>query len=237
MKFSNFPFIVSNSKVYKNDGVGYIFSCFIEKMNKATIETKTIDSLTFYKLYKTQKPSNRIKITSEKEAEKLLVSRVKWKNVQYLGWTIDEIILDNGQKLYINQKSNDSNFVAYYPTEGIIVFEGGHSSEFSISIKTGESLETVGNPASISESPNSRIRLNGWFPGQECSSYFFQEKTGGTYKYLVDFGFGTVEFGDDVCYFNKFCWLNNQEFMYSYTAYSNGGENSYEKYAISQIIK
>ena len=101
--------------------------------------------------------------------------------------------------------------------------------------KTGESLETVGHPEYIYESPNKMLRLNGWFPGQECSSYFFQEKTGDMYTYLIDFGFGSDKFGSDVCYFNKFCWINNQEFVYSYNSYSNG--KTKEVYAISKINK
>jgi len=236
IKFSNFPFIVSEREEdLGHDKEGYVFSGFIEKLNKASVETIEIDSLKFQSLYIPSKPLNKIKITSEKEAEKLLVSKVKWKDVEDIGWTIDEIILDNGQVLNINQKSNDNYFIAYYPTEAIIVFEGGHGSEFSISIKTGESLETVGNPEYIIESPNKKIRLNGWFPGQECSSYFFQEKIGDTYRYLTDFGWGSEEFGENICYFNKFCWLNDKEFMYCYTDHSTN-ENGVLKYYIGTIV-
>jgi hypothetical protein len=238
VKFSNFPFAISNKNL-GYDGVGYVFNQFIEKLNKATIESKPIDSLHFYSLYKESKILNRVKITSQVEAEELLDSKVKWIDSEYSGTrTIDQIILDSGQKLKINQMSNDYVFVAYYPSEEIIVFEGGHSSDFSISIKTGESLETVGNPNAIVESPDKSIRLNGWFPGQECMDYFIQEKKDDTYTYLVNFGWGSSVFEENLCYYKKFCWLNNQEFIYSYISYSGGkAKEAYVICKINKIIK
>lgn len=232
MKFNNSPFIVSESKKDLGyDREGYVFSEFLEKLNKASIKTIEIDSVKFQSLYIPTKSSNMIKIISEKETKKLLKGKVKWKDVENIGCVIDEITLDNGQILKINQKSNDYNFIAYYPKEEIIIFEGGHASEFSISIKTGESLETTGVPDYIVESPNKKIRLNGWFSGQECSVYFFQKKVGNRYMYLADFERGNENYGSDLCYFNKFCWLNDQEFMYSST------ENGEQKYYIGEIAK
>ena len=237
IKYTNFPYIVSELKSeYRYKEEGFIFSGFTEKLTNAKIETTELDSLKFNELFKHYKTPNNIKkITSEEKTEKLLVSKVKWKDVEYLGYAIDEIRLDNGQVLRINQKSNDYGFVAYYPSEEIILFEGGHTSDYSISIKTGESLKTVGNPEYIVESPNKKLRLNGWFPGQECSSYFFQEKTEKGYKYLVEFGWGSKNYGENVCNFDKFCWINDNEFIYSYMDYSVN--NSVKKYFKGEIMK
>ncbi|WP_165749988.1 SH3 domain-containing protein [Cellulophaga sp. Z1A5H] len=236
IKFYNFPYIVSETKDYDYHEEGYVLNTYLEKLHKATITHKEIDSLTFYSLYKEQVPTDDMpSITSAQEAEKLLASRVRWKNVPDLGRSIDEIILENGQVLRINQESNDYEFVAYYPTEEIILFEGGHTSDYSISIRTGESLETVGNPKYIVASPTKKMRLNGWFPGQECSSYFFQEQLGDSYTYLIDLGWGTETFGQNVCNFNTFYWINEDTFMYSYTAYSD--EQTTEKYGTGQITK
>ncbi|WP_158974273.1 SH3 domain-containing protein [Cellulophaga sp. L1A9] len=235
IKFYNFPYIVSENEAYNYQEEGYVLSTYLEELHKATIIHQEIDSLKFYSLYKKQIPADIQRITSAQEAEKLLASKVRWKNVPYLGRSIDEIILENGQVLRINQKNNDYGFVAYYPTEEIILFEGGHTSDYSISLKTGESLETVGNPEYIVASPNKKLRLNGWFPGQECSSYFFQEHVGNDYTYLIDFGWGTETFGQQVCNFNKFYWVNEDTFMYSYSAYSE--EKTIEKYVTGQIIK
>ncbi|NRD20048.1 SH3 domain-containing protein [Winogradskyella eckloniae] len=224
IKFQNFPFIISESKKdvqFENEG--YVFSAFIEKLNKASIEITEIDSLKFYSHYVPPKPSNRIKITSKQEAEQVLEGKVKWTQSAFNGRVIDEIILDSGQILKINQVSNDFSFIAYFPTEEIILFEGGHASDFSISTKTGETLKTVGNPEYIIESPSKKIRLNGFFGGQECSHYFFQVKTGDTYTYLT-------AFNHDLCYYDKFYWLNDQEFIYSETSYAttvNGNQIYY----------
>lgn len=237
VKFQNFPFVVSETEAYEFEGEGYVFNKFIEKLNKARIETKEIDSLKFHSLYIQPNPSNTIKITSEKEAENLLASKVKWKQIENLGWVIDEVILDNGQILNINQKTHDYGFRAYYPSEEILLFVGGHESEYSISLKTGESIETAGNPELIVDSPSKNSRLNGWFSGQECVFYFFQEKIGNDYRYVVDFGWGSDNYGKNICYFQKFCWLNDQEFMYYQTDYAVDQENGEKKYFIGQIIK
>ncbi|MFV0565014.1 MAG: SH3 domain-containing protein [Flavobacteriaceae bacterium] len=234
IKYNNYPFIVSESESeYGYEQEGYVFSGYAEKLNKAQIKTKELDSLQFYNLFTEPKPYKHTTIKSEEEAKKLLASNVKWKTIEHLGNVISEINLNTGQTLHINQKSNDYWFVAYYPLEQIILFEGGHSSDYSISLKTGESLKTVGNPEYIIESPNKKLRLNGWFPGQECSSYFFQEKLEDNYRYLAKFGWGGIN-GENVCYFNKFCWVSNSEFVYSYTDYSKSIE--VEKYVIGNIV-
>lgn len=227
IKFNNFPFIVSEINEFKMQEEGYIFNGFIEKLQKATIETVQIDSLKFYSLYQKPIAYKAIKIELKEEVEKLLLSNVKWKDIKNLGRVIDEINLQNGQVLHINQESNDYNFHAYYPIEDVILFEGGHNIDISISLKTGETLETTGNPEYIVESPNKKIRLNGWFDGQECSSYFFQEKIGESYKYLA-------VFDRDVCNFTKFYWLNNQDFIYTFIDYLSN-ESEKETYVIGRI--
>jgi len=233
VKFDNNLFVVSETEEYKSEG--YVFNRFLEKLIKATIEYKEIDSLGFYSFYREPQPSNIIKITSKEELRKLLGSRIKWQNTEDDGWEVKGIVLENGQVRKVNDEFIDYFFMAYFPTEEILLFEGGHGSDFSISIKTGETFETIGNPEYIIESPNKKLRLNGWFPGQECSSYFFQKKTESNYTYLIDFGFGTEGPSEDVCNFKKFCWLNDQEFMYSYGG--NYGETGGEKYFIARIKK
>ncbi|MGV6862516.1 MAG: SH3 domain-containing protein [Putridiphycobacter sp.] len=237
IKFDNFPFICSDDEKLLGDWnlEGYVFSGYLEKLQKAHIETTTLDSVQFNSLFVSPKPYNPLKITSIDETKKLLGPNVKWKYVAYLGDIIAEIKLDNGQICRVNLGSYDVGFLAYYPNEHIILFEGGHSSEFSFSLKTGEVLETVGNPEYIIESPNQKVRLNGWFPGQECSSYFFQEKSEDGYRYLVEFGFGST-YGDNVCYFEKFCWINDYEFIYSNRDHSMNSQVGEEKYFKGKLI-
>ncbi|WP_338360063.1 SH3 domain-containing protein [Yeosuana marina] len=225
VKFQNYPYIIiQNKDDYKDEG--YVFSGYLEKLKRAKMITTTIDSLKFYSLYKPIE-IKKIKIESQEEVEQLLASKVSWKDVEFYGRQIDKIYLNSGQVLSINQDSFDCVFVAYYPTESIMLFEGGHSSDFSININTGEITETTGNPEYIIESPNKTYRLNGWFGGQECSTYFFQEKNKSTYKYLIDLDW-------HICYYKKFCWINDTEFLYSFIAYSNNGNE--EKYVKGQII-
>ena len=237
IKYNNFPFICSESDLDPGEWnlQGYVFGEYIEKLNKARIEITDLDSLHFYELYKKPEVYKPVKIDSIEEVKRILVDKVKWKDIEYLGPAIVELKLENGQILRGNHEANDFGFVAYYPSEKIILFEGGHSSDYSISIKTGETLETVGNPEYILESPNKKLRLNGWFPGQECSSYFFQEKSGDNYKYLIDFGWGSI-YGDDLCYFDKFCWINDVEFICSFKDYSEDSYSGVEKYFKSKII-
>tara|TARA_R110002012_G_scaffold75765_3_gene191349 strand:- start:360 stop:1217 length:858 start_codon:yes stop_codon:yes gene_type:complete len=221
VKFQNFPYIITKTKAFKDEG--FVFSGYLEKLEKAKIETIEIDSLRFYKLYKASKRLKQEKLTSIAKVEKVLASTVKWQFHNVADNTMDHIILDNDQVLQINQDANDVTFSAYYPKERILLFEGGHSSDFSISLKAGESLETVGNPEYIIVSPHKKYRLNGYFGGQECSSYFFQEITGDTYKYLASFN-------NVSCYIYKFYWLNDQEFVYcdaSFATPEKGEQNYY----------
>lgn len=236
--FYNAPFIVSNFKGYKHEEEGYVFSGFTEKLNKATITVKEIDSVTFYSQYKEIKPEKLPKITSAKRIKKLLASKVKWGYEEFVGVTVNKITLDNGQTLTINHKNYECGLDAYYPTEKVLLFECGHSGTESISMQTGESLETVGNPEYIRCSPSKKLRLNGWFSGQECSSYFFQEKTANGYVYLTDIGWDSKNERSRVCSFDKFYWLSDTEFMYSesFYHYDESGK-AIEKYYLAKITK
>lgn len=235
IKYDNFPYIISEPEVENFEDVGYIFSYYTEKLNKAKIIEQEISATDFKKLSKKHEKNMVKKITSQKEVEQILSNQLKWKEVKYLGYTIDEITLDNGQVLKINQKSNDYGFVAYYPAERIILFEGGHTSDYSISLKYGESLETAGNPEYIVKSPNDVYRLNGWFPGQQCSSYFFQKKSGSKLIYLTDFGWGSEQNGSKVCTMKDFTWLNDGEFVYHFTDYL--GQKTIKKYLKAKIVE
>lgn len=235
IKYENFPYKISDLNDFEHFEEGFVFSGYLEKLNKAKINSTEIDSLTFFSMFRNRKQKKPEEIKSQRDIEVLLKNKVTWKNTKEMGRVIDEIKLENGQVLPINQKSNDYTLVSYFPEERILLFEGGHTSDFSISLKTGETLETVGNPNYIVESPNKQLRLNGWFPGQECSSYFFQEKSGNTFNYLVEFGWGSEIYGKNVCNFNKFDWISNTEFIYSFTDYSE--DKAKEKYFKNRLIK
>lgn len=219
IKYDNFPYVNPQNFASEWSNTGYVVQYYLEKLNKRSIVYHTIDSTTFYSLYKEPAPDNPTKITSFEEVKKRLDGRVKWIASPLFeeSQVIDEIYLPNGQVLDIDEDTIDFAFRAYYPSEEILVFEGGHSSEFAINLKTGETLETTGNPDYVISSPNQEYRLNGWFSGQECSHYFFQKKMGDSYVYLAGLD-------EDICYFTKFCWLNEGEFVYGYTDNEKGEE-------------
>ena len=232
IKFNNYPYKIIESDEYKFTGEGYVFSEFIEKLEKASIVTSELDSIKFNALYKSSLTAKLVKVTSQKEIEHLLGSKVKWKNSEIVDrYVIDEIRLNDQQTLRFIP--DDLGLIAYYPSEEVLLFEEGHGGEFTISLKTGESLETVGNPEQIVASPTKKFRLNGWYSGQECSHYFFQKKSGDHYLYLVDFGWGSEKYGESICYFNKFCWLNDGEFLYAFIDHSSG--KAKESYYRGQI--
>lgn len=225
IKFQIFPYsILENNDKYIDSC--YVFSGYLEQLEKAKIKTTIIDSLEFFSFYKPLE-TKKIKIESQQEAEQLLATKVTWKNVEFYGRQIDKIKLNNDQILTINQDSFDCSFTAYYPTENILLFEGGHSIDFSINLNTGELTETTGNPDYIIDSANKTYRFTGWFGGQECSSYFILKKENNAYKYLASFD-------DEICEIIKFYWMNDTAFLYSIKDYSDAN-NLKETYMKGQI--
>lgn len=235
IKYHNFPYIHQNEDKYEWGKTGYVVKHYLQKLNKAYITVEEIDRTTFNQLYKEPIPYEPIKFTDFEDVKTTLSHRVQWGNVEFLedGAALEKITLPNGQILHLDKDSMEYEFVAYYPSLEIMVFEGLHSNDFSISLRTGESLETVGNPDYIVHSPSGKYRLNGWFPGQECSSYFIQEKVGNHYTYLTGFEYGDDTFANNLCYFKKFAWVDDGKFVYSLPFYS--GDDG--KYFLGKINK
>ncbi|MBJ2175856.1 SH3 domain-containing protein [Aureibaculum sp. A20] len=240
VKYDDFPFIVSTNGVTGFSKEVYVFNGYLEPLNKATIEIETISENEFkaYHAKSIQNKSDRYEVTDNAKIKSLLLNKATWTPLDDLNeyLILDALKLDNGQYLKINQESNDYSVIAYYPSEEILLFEGGHTSDYSISIKTGETLTTVGNPEYIIKSAYDDLQLNGHFPGQECSNYFFQEIKDGSFMYLTNFGWGSVN-GDDVCNFKKFLWIKKKQFVYSYLAYSKDHDDGILKYKKGSIIK
>ena len=221
IKYSNYPYLVP-----KDDNIiayqGYVFDGYLKKMkldNSITI-TK-IDKSKYEDLLKdatthVNKPKS---IRHRDSIEAILRGRVEWfptddedKNI--MEGTIKSITKANGQKLMINEDSADfylnEEFGGYYPEYDILVLEGGHTSDMSFSLQTGATTETVGNPEYIIASPQNTYRLNGFFGGQECISYFFQKKVDGKFTYLTEF-----DLDNDLCRFKTFYWITETKFIYS----------------------
>ena len=75
VKYENFPYINPKNPTYKSDYMGYVVQYYLEKLNKKSIVTHSIDSTTFYSLYKESiAPYKPTKITSFEEVKKIGIS-------------------------------------------------------------------------------------------------------------------------------------------------------------------
>jgi hypothetical protein len=213
--YYGYPYVYSESVASNYDDSVYVFSAFLKPMQSAKIEMLTLPKSEYLRLKKTAKSTEAKKpteISTFNVARFMLQKRVTWTETEYEPM-LSTIQLANGQVLKVRPDSWDNSFVAYYPEEEVLFFEGGHSSDVSFSLKTGETTQTVGSPQYVITSPNGKFRLNAWFPGQECYDYFFQEITATGFNYLTNFGWGS-EFGENVCTFDYFGWISDTEFIY-----------------------
>lgn len=158
--------------------------------------------------------------------------KVLLKNqVTFGGWNDDKNIIDstidgqmiafirfaNGDTINPNfqQYTWDAGFVRYYPSEHILLLEGGHASDFSIDLKQGiANVDMVGNPAYIVSSPQKKHRVNGSFPGQECSDYFLQYQTSEGYKMLSRIPLSLSTYGFDLCTLTDIFWNGEDELYF-----------------------
>ena len=218
IKYNNYLYLVSKEK-QSFEREGFVFDGYLTKIKEESfIDFKKIEKAKYEALKQTAsktiyKPK---KIANLDSIKIILKDRVEWVTDFEEGMeredALKSILIDNGQKLIINQVSNDygfSDFSAYYPEHEILVLEGGHGSNMSFSIKTGETDATIGNPEYIIPSPNNLYRLNGAHGGQECISYFFQKKSQSKFTYLTSF-----HWDFDNCIFKEFYWITDNTFIY-----------------------
>lgn len=191
--------------IYRIDSVSYF-----EQRQKFYVEQDTIPYIADFE-----------------QAKKILQGKVVfggWNDGQRIidslldGQMISMVRFDNGDIFDQNlQKGifSDVYFVKYYPTEDIVLFEGGHTSDFSINLKNGlMDVEQVGNPDYIVHSPNKHYRLNGWFPGQECSSYFIQKQVEGEYVFCTGIPIHLTKEAFDLCTIDDIFWKSDQELYF-----------------------
>jgi len=237
IRYNNYVYLVSEeTKPFEKEG--YVFDGYLKKQkNRSLVSTVKIEKTIYTQLLsKVSKKEDSPKIGNLDSIKTILKNRVKWghNNEYERNDFMESIITKNGQKLLLNDKSNDYGFSegesGYYPEYDILVLEGGHSSDMCFSIKTGETHFTIGNPEYMIPSPKGAYRLNGSFGGQECISYFFQKNENGNFIYLTAFG------GDyDICTFNEFYWINETIFIYKILNYMTDSVNGTEEYFKGEI--
>ena len=110
-------------------------------------------------------------------------------------------------------------FLSYFPDENILYLEGGHSSDISYDLTTGEGTELVGIPFYELNSPNNKFRLTGYWSGQECSFYFIQENKGGRFQKIGDI------IQDDLCNMYDHFWSDDNTLYYRFANYQGEATN------------
>lgn len=209
---------------------GYVFSGYLQPLEQGTIRIDTLDTQTFNSLkQKAYTTKEKVKVIKDIDSVKrLLKGRVKFHSEDD-EHTIKHIVI-NGKKRLIDEMGNDTWFTeysGYFPDHDILLLEGGHASDMSYNLKTGETTETTGNPLYIYNSPDKSIRLNGSESGQECINFFFQKKDQTDYKYIAEF--------QDVCLLKQFYWLTNNTFIYSKMDYFRDSVNGDELFFKGKI--
>ena len=222
IRYDNYLYLVSKEKQQIRKE-GYVFDGYLKQYNNPNLKitTQKISELAYTKIVSTLPKATQAykKIGSLDSVKTVLKDRVTWKNSDdkerySRDDVIESITLVSGQKLLLNQDSNDYGFSkgwsGYYPDLDILVLEGGHSSDMVLNIKTGESNNSVGNPEYLIPSPTNKYRLNGYHSGQECVIYSLQKKIDGKFIYL-----GKVNPDYDICIFHNFKWVSDTQFVYT----------------------
>ncbi|WP_172913934.1 hypothetical protein [Capnocytophaga canis] len=185
---------VSNNEIYenetsKNDSITEAAKHIQSFSNEdLPLEIHQISEKEFHTAQsKARKGDSIPKITNFAQAEKHLKDIVTFRKDRE--WTLfpQEIRFRNGLKLdTIYDLLNEIGFAAYFPTEDIVLFEGGHSSDVSFNLSNGKQTEEVGNPEFVVASPNNKVRLNGFYGGQECVFYFIQQYKNGQWQKTIN---------------------------------------------------
>ncbi|WP_075342427.1 SH3 domain-containing protein [Tenacibaculum agarivorans] len=241
IKYNNYTYLISDRKdTYEEEG--YVFDGYLKNLyhdnvlNIQKIEREKYTTL----LKKAHKETPKlVKIGTLDAVKTTLRNRIDWvtefKDSTYAREdVIKSITLHNGKKLLVNNLSDEIGFAegwsGYYPEFDILLLEGGHASDVSFNIRTGETTLTTGNPEYIVYSPKKKYRLNGYHSGQECISFFLQIRKGNTYEYVTKFNDNL-----ELCTYEEFFWINDQEFIYQIKNYTNDSIHGIKEYYIGKI--
>ena len=165
-------------------------------------DIRKIDSTTYFTLKKNTKiqKTELEKITDLKHVKKLLKGRVIWGKIdeemnklledeQEEGDIVYKIVFRNGKT--ISYDYPEAFFIFYFPQEDILFLEGGHTSDVTFNLTTGEDRTVVGNPDYTIYSPSKKYRLNMYDNGQ-MPIYFVQEKSETKYNTVIQLSWETL---------------------------------------------
>ncbi|MFD1768736.1 hypothetical protein [Sphingobacterium suaedae] len=116
----------------------------------------------------------------------------------------------------------DASFSKYFPDEDILLLEGGHTSDLAIDLKSGNTdVGQVGNPDYVVQKQGLPFRLTGWFPGQECSSYFLQRRVGDRFVYYTSLPIHVEDKPFTWCTLTAIFWKSEKELYFRNTYFGN----------------
>lgn len=149
----------------------------------------------------------------------------------YLG--IKNINFRNGTTSGEKEEFEEYGFVAYFPEEDILLCEGGHTTDVSFDLKTGQETYEVGNPDLITTSRGGTYRLNKVFEGQECFYHFIQKKEGNTYRKVFELGELFEKKMDRwLCVTGKEFWTDETTLYFGLVIEYNDQGNRYDYYRV-----
>lgn len=202
------------------------------------VEIEKITKDQFYSAKQQEKVSRPIeKITDFGTVQKQLAGIVDFYEMDgYLG--INKINFRNGTLVENEEQLRECSFVAYFPAEDILLLEGGHTTDVSFDLGTGQGTYDVGNPSLATVSPRDKYRLNKIFEGQECFEHFIQKKQQDKFQKITGlneiFEKKTAKW---LCVIEQEFWTDDHTLYFGLvTQYKETG-NEYDYYSVKIIDK
>lgn len=182
---------------------------------------------------KVSKPAE--KITDFKTVQKQLAGIVDFSEAEgYMG--INKINFRNGTLVQNEEQLLECSFAAYFPAEDILLLEGGHTTDVSFDLGTGQSTYDTGNPGLATVSPGGRYRLNKVFEGQQCFEHFIQERRQGKFKKIARLNeIFEKKTGKWLCVIEKEFWTDDHTLYFGLVAEYKDNGNVYDYYKVKII--
>ncbi len=216
----------------------------VEKKFQYSFKLIKTDSVTF-KANQTKFQIAKPKINKITDIDLIIEKTKKWASIKYnvVGdnpkdrtYYLDKITLETGEVIFANSHG-ECGLTAYYPDENIIVSECGHNSDDCYNLSNGKTTTQIGNPEYILESPNKKFRLNGYFPGQECSTYFIQKNIKGEYLKVLEINevYPYKNVPENFCTMEDVFWTDDYTLNFTLKNYQNSETGIKEYYQL--VIK
>lgn len=202
---------------------------------KYSLQIDEIDAKGFIaNYYASLTPSAPVADTNFASVSERLKGRVEFDSNQVL----IKINFKNG-KSYNLQDGDYLFFIAYFPSEDILLCEGGHTTDVSFNLNTGQETEETGNPYYIVNDLSLKRRLNAYYGGQECYSYFIQDQTDSGFKKIlsVNESFNALSPLSNLCTIIDAFWLNSNALLIKADVSDKNGNPTTLHYKLTLIEK